>query len=582
MIFKINERVLYPKVNDLKISKKKDQTTKIERVYFSGDIIFDNKSSDYEFLNTLTGITTPITVNVDSKDSRFSEYNGLLKLKGKVNYTDKSKELSIILNDQYKQTFDNEEIDIDLISEDITNYSLNSNAIPSFTVTNVIYNQLKKIKDVIEYIFSQIDSSIIFDSTSFYYLDNTTIYNRFLISCASNFVLNNEFEKSSLVDQLIITWKKLYTYLREYHYLYWFITTDNEFRLVHQSEITSSAGSIDFRNYKGKNLSPTELIEDDSMYYSLLKRIVADEYASKYKALQGLDIKYERIEPKSKKEITITGFYHGLFQSQEYPDKLPEESNSDYMVLMPTKDSIVLSSDLVYRTYNVVSGLTDIDILEINTSLSNLPLMLGYSYRQSNDAFGFETGANVFKVEFDLIDNGSTRTPNLFLRISSQTEEYGNITGLVFGHNILYIRPTIKSGYNLLTFYENGDQTGSTTLKVKFSNIEIYAYADFQNEDVTPNIGGVYCNYNATLYALDDFNKTLIEHPDSIANINGSDVTGLKTFKTTKIEIDAPLDSINDLSTNETNETDLGTMDIEEIEIPVDKSNNIAKIKGKI
>lgn len=597
------------------ITRKKDPTTLIVRYEFGGDLLF--KGSDYDYITALTGVTTDIIVNYNSPDAKYPEVNGILELKGQYNPRYKRVELPVITEDNYQTIIEAQENEIDFIENTLATYVYGVFQ-TSFTNSNVIYNRIRLVKDVIQYVINELDSSIIFDSDSFLFLENNTIYNNLAIASLSDIILSEEQQKSEAATVCKITWKKLYDYLREYHYLYWFIDSDKKFRLKHQSEIIKTSGEIDFTNYEGENLTPLTYNYDTSNIYSIIKRTVADQYYDAAGNVRGTDIEFPNIKRENVLEISFTSFFHSVNGTQLQPEDYPGDSIEDYVILMPTTgdyfEAAGISDNEITSFNNDVFCPTPVtepfdifsssgnDIVKIGiesiAEVSGIP-GLGVSYYCTSNNMGVGTSfkRSKYKLSFDIaiFDDSDLQLGDFELFIS-----LGYCPGILgFSSFITLVNDetTLTLGSNELTFTEDeftnleGDMfLSSQNIRMKISarsnenigsklkfqllNVELKPFTDFRY-----NTLGIP-NYNALLANIDDFNKDLIEFSDSTAIINDTTETGLKVKKQKEVEITANLDAITDLDFDKTYNTDFGAIELESVEYQIDNNNKFT-IKGK-
>lgn len=623
-----NARYVYPKLSNFGIARNYDEVLKIDRYSFDGELIFDNENGDYDYIVGLTSnISVPVVVNKGLKDKRYPELDGTVNFEdGEYNDKTKIASLKVVVVDQYETVLKNQEIEVNLLESAYAydEYSFYSIAIDSYSEDYVIYNRARLITEAIKYIFSKIDSTITFDSSSFTWLDDSTYHKYLLLFGASDFVLENEIQKSNAATICNITWKKLYEYLSNERglNLFWLITSDKKFRLKHISELTKSTDtSIDFRNYLGVNWTNKISIYDTSEIYNLEKLTVADPQNESYPDFQGVDIIFPDALFSNPKEQEITNFYHSIIQCQIDPDSYPGDSISDWFVVAPDLGDGFSSSD---------------DILSDKTWANGSPVQVGATFTVAYENFSIPDPPDLGNIRasgIGLYSAATTTTINGEIKDSDVSSSWYLDFNFSFyvadtvgqkPHIVLYVvvgpavivasvftgsiasEPTYSVGSNSIEItsdemrgiqaiteggiygsvgfgiYQNKTIAGVSNWQI--NNLSFRPKTDYKISSSRTSILGSsnYINKYVTPAFLDDFNKGYREFSFDNAVINNISETGLSKRKLKDISFRVPLTAIDDIDFEKTYETELDEADIKQIRMRTEEIERFADIKAKI
>lgn len=577
-----NARYIHPKTTNCRIIKKVDETMLFYRYSFSGKIIIEG--DDYDYIKTLTGVSCDIVVNKGLKDTRYPELAGQLSFKGDFDEKRKRVDLSIILEDQYNTILNNEEYIVNIANCQSVNLSVPYRVDDYFHTLKTL-TRAKILSVVIEYILSQIDNTITVDAYTFSaFFTNNARYSNIVLEGISDFVLDSTTDEQKVYAATVvnITWKQLYEYLQKKHYIYWYITTDKKLRLYHLSEVGKTVDtSIDFTNHIGTNWSNNKYTYNTA---KAISQIVRKEIAHNTDFV-GTDIKFPNINQKQIETYEFNNFYHDVDGTRDNKSLFPEDS-TDGIVMLSCNTTVPKIEQMISSFVNPITNPIDYFNFENNTLTGNhtniaLPVDVPELISNETAYTGVQT---IYLLTFDyninLVSESANSRFQIFLgnfpfNIELTLSGTGSVyeTLLVGSASTFNIKMTVS-----ISLWEAGDSVDFT-----LSNIRLKRYEAGHTVRIAWGVlsGQNRANNDFSTANLDEFNRFLIEFPDSWAYINNIERTNLLVTKQKEPkEFECPLSSIDDIDFDKLYKHNLGNIEVSEISMPVSKGS-IAKIKSK-
>jgi len=442
------------------------------------------------------------------------------------------------------------------------------------------YPNCRLLQDVIEYIVGEIDSSILFDSDSFTYLENNIDLTNVMISGISDIVLNEsgqvESDQSTLLN---MSFEQLFNYLKQAWKLYWEleeISGSYYFRIKHRSEVLYTLGAEpgnDLTDFKGKNWTRGKSnYQYKGEKYSRTKRNAIGLNAD----FLGTDIiipSLENVIPNTQ-EITYGEFFTDIWDIQNNGQRYPD--NIDKFVALSTErlDTTDKTTQAVNKSWDSFTSYTGSNLGSFDATKSTA----GRKY--SINDYGAVSSGDVIKLSFNCVFLGGSKLyvvvisdeNDLTFSKISQTETT-NLTG----DNEMYLRIDEDSATSYIAFWSS--MTDNVNVKVRDVDMRNY---NFQLREETGALTGLdVANAELSIANLDaGHGQYEIEGTPALINLVSTPLTDIQLDKDRQQqEIDVPL-HLNEIDVKSLVKTDLSEIEPTKIQIFFNKKFSI--ITGKL
>ncbi len=283
------------------------------RVKVDGKIIF--YSEEYDVLKALEPTTYHIELRIDEKrivdTTTTYTYSVFSKLQLRGNFKDTTKLITnkIISIDGYTKLLDDPVTNIETefqIKGKVAVSSVDCVFTSGASGTSV-FDKSYSIREIIEYIVTDIDNTIIFDVDSFEFFDKVGNEDIKYLYMSSMYDVSNElFNSPKLLPKssVKINLKDLFDYFEETFSAYWYITSSNEFRFIHVSDYIRNVGiDFDFTSNEYNRFLPQKEYEYQTNKVSLISRKTREDNPSE--DFDGLDIMFQQLPEFRKEEINL-------------------------------------------------------------------------------------------------------------------------------------------------------------------------------------------------------------------------------------------------------------------------------------
>lgn len=204
--------------------------------------------------------------------------------------------------------------------------------------TYVFYSNFVFVKDVIKYLFSQIDATVTFvedgtDTDSFGFLNKYTQFNYLAICDIASVLTQNGQSKTFPSSIANLSLEKLMTLFKEYFGAYWYIDSSKVFYLKQFTDFTLTASVLpkhDLTNLYGFNFS--ENVKRYKINNSQRYDRIITKTTSGLIDFIGVDMVFPNIKTTNAKAINIESFFFDINDIANYPSRYNENSIDQFFM----------------------------------------------------------------------------------------------------------------------------------------------------------------------------------------------------------------------------------------------------------
>jgi hypothetical protein len=429
-----------------------------------------------------------------------------------------------------------------------------------YNASPITFSRFRKLRNVIELIINEFDSTIQFDDDTWTYLDANDDLKHLLIANVSDLIPVGGIEKTDAQEYGDMTFDKLMDMLRKKTKLYWKLQTISSvvyFRMKHRSEINYAAGSLDLQDFHSADWTRDIWKYLDIDQFNRLERtVVADNID-----FLGSDILIPSLDNIA--EVKVEGDEKWYFDVWDViargGDVYPTKTKNEFCMIAAEPietDGVELLTTMTNTDYEVFSY-SSYTLIAQNTS--------GAALAQSNS-----------------ITPVSGYTYRIVLNMTASTGEKPE-AGTI-GGDLDFTRLT--DGENILYATETG--IGSLTLVIRNAAIASFTIEDMSIERWVYNCriregsltGEQIANAELSVANL-DAGHGQYELPDTPATINTvvTNLTDAQLLKTKEQVIAAPVHTPDGIDAEELFTTNKGDLEFKSIKIPL--SGAMPEITGR-